>query len=80
MKRKVDMSEEAVKARIDKYIKSPQWKESIRKMFEEPRWDLLPCENCGRIVYVGKCCSNPKYQVVYYDKEGNIIDEKETEE
>ena len=80
MKRKVDMSEEAVKARIDKYIKSPQWKESIRKMLEEPRLDLLPCENCGRIVYVGKCCGNPKYQAVYYDKEGKIIDEKETEE
>ena len=80
MKRKVDMSEEAVKARIDKYIKSPQWKESIRKMLEEPRLDLLPCESCGRTVYVGKCCGNPKYQAVYYDKEGKIIDEKETEE
>lgn len=28
-----------------------------------PNIDLKPCKSCGRIVYVGKCCDNPDYEI-----------------
>lgn len=37
-----------------------------------PEIDLKPCKSCGRIVYVGKCCANPDYEI-------EIIEEKQNE-
>lgn len=28
------------------------------------RFDISPCKNCGRKVYVGKCCDNPNNDII----------------
>lgn len=38
-------------------------KEYVNNLMKAPMIDLKPCKSCGRIVYVGKCCDNPDYQI-----------------
>lgn len=38
-------------------------KEYVNNLMEVPMIDLKPCKSCGRIVYVGKCCDNPDYEI-----------------
>lgn len=32
-----------------------------------PGFYLEPCKNCGKCVYVGKCCDNPDSEVKFCD-------------
>lgn len=37
-----------------------EYRNNLKKF---PKIDLKPCKSCGRIVYVGKCCDNPDYEI-----------------
>ena len=41
-------------------------KDYINNLMNTPKFELLPCKTCGRVVYVGKCCDNPQYEVIEY--------------
>ena len=47
-------------------------KEYVNNLMKAPIINLKPCKSCGRIVYVGKCCDNPDYEI-------EIIEEKTNE-
>lgn len=47
--------------RVKQYMKKNKF------LFKE--CDISPCKNCGRMVYVGKCCDNPDYSVEVKDDE-----------
>lgn len=53
--------QKAVKILLD-YAKRTN-KDYIANLRMFPDIDLKPCKNCGRIVYVGKCCANPDYEI-----------------
>ena len=38
-------------------------KEYINNLMKAPMIDLKPCKSCGRVIYVGKCCDNPEYEI-----------------
>lgn len=69
---KTEFDEEEFKESIQRmldYAKRTnfQFRDNLKKL---PRIDLKPCKNCGRIVYVGKCCDKPDYEI-------EIIEEKQ---
>lgn len=45
------------------YAKRKKNKEYANSLNKFPKIDLKPCKSCGRIVYVGKCCDNPDYEI-----------------
>lgn len=44
-------------------------KEYVNVLNKFPKIDLKPCKSCGRIVYVGKCCDNPDYEIEVIEDE-----------
>ena len=63
MKTEFDEEEfqKAIKIVLD-YAKQTN-KEYVNNLKKFPKIDLKPCKSCGRIVYVGKCCDNPAYEI-----------------
>lgn len=53
--------QKAVRSMLD-YAKRTN-KDYVENLKKVPLIDLKPCKNCGRVVYVGKCCDNPDYEV-----------------
>ena len=43
-----------------------EYRNNLKKF---PKIDLKPCKSCGRIVYVGKCCDNPDYEIEVIEEE-----------
>lgn len=44
-------------------------KEYVNVIKKFQKIDLKPCKSCGRIVYVGKCCDNPDYEIEVIEEE-----------
>ena len=59
------MTDEEFKACLERLNKAAS---SIPKdWFRRPGFYLEPCKNCGKCVYVGKCCDNPDRGVKFCD-------------
>lgn len=59
------MTDEEFKACLARLNKATS---SIPKdWFRRPGFYLEPCKNCGKCVYVGKCCDNPDSEVKFCD-------------
>lgn len=75
--KKDGLTEKLQKKCIDKLLWDVRLEEAVKRMTD---YDIFQYrhiklqKNCGRKVYVGKCCANPKYEIINYDKE-----EKETD-
>ena len=56
-------------ARIDKVKANVTPSVWFNRVMDTPYTDIMimPCKNCGRCVYVGRCCDKPDCEVVYRD-------------
>ena len=57
--------QKAVRRMLD-YAKRTN-KDYVEILKKVPLIDLKPCKNCGRVVYIGKCCDNPDYEVEIFE-------------
>lgn len=68
---KTDFDEEeyqkAVQRMLD-YVKRTN-KEYVNNLMKAPMIDLKPCNSCGMVVYVGRCCDNPDYEIEVIEEE-----------
>ena len=54
-------------ARLDKAKDNVTTSVWFKHIMGTPYPDIMPCKNCGRCVYVGRCCDKPDCEVVYRD-------------
>ena len=60
------VSSKNYKAKVDAILKSRAegtYEIPLSLQNVKSRYDLIPCRNCGRVVYTGKCCNNPLIEI-----------------